>query len=84
MPDGIYFWAVGPVQDPSLSLLEYREDKSEDREVTQGFSVRIGCGLSLFTEPRDQESGVASDEQIILSAAEELIPVCCFLLMTVL
>lgn len=64
MPDGIYFWAVGPVQ-------EYREDKSEDREVTQGFSVRIGCGLSLFTEPRDQESGVASDEQIILSAAEE-------------
>lgn len=61
----------GQSKPPSLSLLEYREEESEDREVTQGFSVRIGCGFSLFTEPRDQESGVASDEQIILSAAEE-------------
>lgn len=54
-----------------MSLLEHGEDESEDREVTQGFSVRIGCGFSLFAEPADQESGVASDKQIILSSAEE-------------
>lgn len=53
-----------------MSLLKH-EDESEDREVTQGFSVRIGCGLSLFAEGADQESGVACDKQIILSAAEK-------------
>lgn len=54
-----------------MSLLEHGEDESEDSEVTQGFSVRIGCGFSLFAEPADQESSMASDKRIILSSAEE-------------
>lgn len=62
MPDAINPWAAGPVQGPSLSWLTHGEDGSEDRVVTQGFSVRIGCGFSLFAEPADQESGVVSDK----------------------
>lgn len=30
--------------------------------MTQGFSVRIECGFSLFAEPAEQESDVASDK----------------------
>lgn len=34
--------------------------------------MRMGCAFAVFTEPADQESGVASDKWIILSAAQEL------------
>lgn len=53
-----------------LSLIRCRGGESKYREVTQGFFlVHIGCGFSVFTEPTEQESGVASDTLIFLSAA---------------